>query len=58
MESREKGYGVPETAKILGIAVRTVRQWIADGKIHAVKPGNGKKWMVMESEIDRLMAGK
>ena len=54
----EKGYSVSEAAKLLGIAVRTVRQWIGDGKINAVKPGGGRKWMIMESEIARLRAGK
>lgn len=55
---KEKGYSVPEAAKLIGIKVRTVRQWIADGKINAVKPGGGKKWMIMESEIERLRSGK
>lgn len=55
---KEKAYSVQEAAELIGIKVRTVRQWIADGKIHAVKPGGGKKWIIMESEIDRLRDGK
>lgn len=49
-------YNVQEAAVLLGIKVRTVRQWIASGKLTAVK--NGKQWMINESEIDRILAGK
>lgn len=50
----EKLYSIPEAAPLIGIAVRTVRKWIAVGKINATKPGDGRKWMIRESEIKRL----
>lgn len=50
----EKGYNLIETAELLGIKVRTVRKWVADGKIHARKIEGTNRWIVMESEIKRL----
>lgn len=54
----QKSYSVPEAAKMLCIAVRTVRKWIADGKIRAEKSDGGNRWQITASEIDRLNAGK
>ena len=53
----EKGYNLLEVADLLGIRVRTVRQWIKDGKIHANKIPGSRRWIVMESEIRRLQNG-
>lgn len=50
----EKGYNLIETANMLGIKVRTARQWVHDGKIRANKIPNSQRWIVMESEIKRL----
>lgn len=50
----EKGYNLIETAELLGIKVRTVRKWVADGKIKARKIEGTNRWIVMESEIRRL----
>lgn len=50
----EKGYSLIETAGLLGIKVRTARQWVADGKIKANKITGSNRWIVMESEIKRL----
>lgn len=50
----EKGFGLVETANMLGIKVRTARQWVYDGKIRANKIPNSRRWIVMESEIKRL----
>lgn len=50
----EQGYTLKEVADILGLKVRTMRQWVHDGKMKAVKPADGKQWMVLESEVRRL----
>ena len=57
-ENIEKAYNISEVADILGIKVRTVRQWISDGKIQATKIAGTKRWIIMESEIKRLRNGK
>lgn len=50
----EMGYGISQTAELLGIKVRTARNWIASGIIHAKKICGTNRWIVMESEINRL----
>lgn len=50
----EKGYNLIEVASMLGIKVRTARQWVHDGKIHANKIHGSQRWIVMESEIKRM----
>ena len=54
MAEVEKAYDLLQAAELLGMKVRTVRQWVADGKIQAVKISGGKKWIIKESEIKRL----
>ena len=34
---------------------RTIRNWIKEGKIKAIRPG-ARAWYIAESEIDRLLA--
>lgn len=53
----EKGYNLNEVAELLGLKVRTVRQWVVDGKIKATKIPGSKRWIVMESEVRRLQNG-
>lgn len=50
----EKFYNIVNTAKLLGIKARTVRQWIKDGKIKAIKYEVSNRWFIPESEIIRL----
>ena len=50
----EKNYNIKETAEMLGIKVRTVREWIKNGKIKAFKYPYSNIWIVKESEIKRL----
>lgn len=50
----EKGYNLKEVADLLGLKVRTIRQWVHDGKIKAYKPVGAKQWIVFEDEIRRL----
>lgn len=49
-------YRIAEVAKILGFRERTVRQWIVDGKIKAVKIMS--EWRIPEEEIERLKKGE
>lgn len=56
-ETMEKGYSLREAADLLGMKVRTIRQWVHDGKIRAVKITGSRRWIVMESEIRRLQSG-
>ena len=46
-----KYYSLKEAAKLLGIQVRTVREWIRQGKIQAEKAENGWYWRISEEEI-------
>ena len=50
----ERKFGIVEAAKLLGIKPRTVREWIRNGKLKAHKPAGSYKWLISESEIDRL----
>lgn len=50
----EKGYSIVETAKLLGLQVRTAREWARVGKIKAKKIAGSNRWLIMESEILRL----
>lgn len=53
----EKGYNLIQVADALGLKVRTVRQWVKDGKIKATKIPQSRRWIVKESEILRLQGG-
>ena len=52
----EKYYNLNETAKILGVKVRTLREWLKDGTLLAHKYDGKKKWYVSQHEIDRLQS--
>lgn len=47
----KKSYGVRETALMMGVKVRTIRDWIAKGKLKAHKAPNGRYWRVYEDDI-------
>lgn len=53
----EKSYKLSDAAELLGIKVRTIRQWVHDGKIEAAKYPGGKHYYVKESEIRRIQDG-
>lgn len=57
MRENEKFYNLRKTSELLGIKVRTLRDWIVKGKIVAIKYPNGRKWFVSENEIERLKKG-
>ncbi len=49
----ERHYGTREVCEILGIANRTLRRWIKEGRIRAINIGG--RWRISESEIKRLL---
>jgi len=49
----ERYYSTREVCEILGIANRTIRRWIKEGRIRAVNV-NGR-WRIPESEVRRLL---
>lgn len=50
----ENGYNLQQVANALGMKVRTMRQWVHDGKLKATKIPGTKRWIVLESEVRRL----
>ena len=46
---------IREAAKMLGKKVRTIRYWIHEGKINAIKTGSGYKWLICMDEIERVL---
>lgn len=50
----EKGYNLIEVSQLLGIKVRTAREWVHNGKMKANKIAGTRRWIVMESEVQRL----
>lgn len=57
MDNVEKGFNLQEVANLLGMKVRTIRQWVHDGKLKANKISGTKRWIVLESEVRRLQNG-
>lgn len=53
----ERGYNLIEASQLLGIKVRTMRQWVHSGKAKANKIPSSRRWIIMESEIKRLQGG-
>lgn len=53
----QKNYNISQAGQILGIKVRTVRQWIHSGKIKAQKYPVSNRWFIPAEEIERLMHG-
>lgn len=56
-EEMERCYNLNQVADLLGIKVRTVREWVKNGKIRANKLAGSTRWAVSESEIARLQNG-
>ena len=50
----EKVYNTLQVAELLGLKLRTIRQYIQDGKINAKKVPGSRRWYVTESEVKRL----
>ena len=43
-----------QVADLLGITARTARKWVHDGVIKADKIPGTRRWIVLQSEVDRL----
>ena len=50
----EKQYDLKDTADILGVKIRTLRDWIKKGKITAKQYSNCGKLFIAQSEIERI----
>lgn len=57
-DQMEKNYSVKQAAILLGVKVRTVREWIVKGNIKAYKYDFSSRWFIPESELKRVMSGK
>lgn len=53
----ERYYNLNEASTLLGIKIRTAREWIHTHKMKAVKYENSTQWYVPESEIRRIQNG-
>ena len=54
-----RAYRVDETAEMVGVSVSTIRNWIRDGRLRALRPagpGAGRAVLVPAAEIARLLA--
>lgn len=47
-------YNIRQASELLGIKVRTVREWIRLGKLKAQKYPVSNRWFITEDEIKRL----
>lgn len=54
----DKMYNTYEAAQMLGLKVRTVREWIAQGKIKATHYMGGERWYISSAEIKRIAEGE
>lgn len=50
----QKRYNIKQASELLGIKVRTVREWIKQGKLKAEKYNCSNRWFITEDEINRL----
>lgn len=48
-------YNIRQVANILGVKVRTIREWIRNGKIHGEKNEISGRWYFTEEEVARLV---
>lgn len=48
-------YKLREASKLLGIKVRTLREWIKNGKIKARKLQGCPMWFIEQAEINRIL---
>lgn len=50
-----KFYNIRQASDMLGIKVRTAREWIKTGKLKAKKYECSNRWFIAEDEIRRLI---
>ena len=44
-------YSVKEVSRIFGVKVRTIRNWIAKGKLEAQKDERSRRWKISSNTI-------
>lgn len=54
-EMAERPFTAQEAADFLKVHINTVKRWIKEGRIKAVKIDRG--WRIKRSEIDRILDG-
>ena len=54
-EIYENRYSLRQASNLLGVKVRTLREWIRNGKIEAQKYEVSNRWFISQSEIDRIV---
>lgn len=52
-----KSYTIRQASSVLEMSVRTLREWVRNGKIKAVKYPGSNIWRIPESEITRVVGG-
>lgn len=59
MNRKNYGTRASELAKTLRLHPATVQEWCRSGKVDAIKVESGRfgRWLIEDSEVDRLMAG-
>ncbi len=50
--SAEQLYSIEQVAELVGVSDKTIRRWIAAGKVQAFK--RGRLWRIGQSELERL----
>ena len=59
-QSSEPGrtYTIAEVAALLRVTDKTIRRWLAAGRIHGVQPGGPRAaWRIPAAELERLLRG-
>lgn len=54
-DSLPRTYPVSEASRIAGVTDRTIRRWLADGYLPAVKVGG--RWRISQETLERLLSG-
>ena len=52
--TEENTYTIRQASNLLGIKVRTAREWLRTGKLHAKKDERSHRWKISDVEIKRL----
>lgn len=50
-----KVYTLQQVADVLGFKLRTIRQWVKDGKLEATKLG--REYRVTQEQLEKLLKG-
>jgi excisionase family DNA binding protein len=54
MKGDDLMYSIREAAEIIGVQVRTIREWLKLGKIHGEKNPISQRWFFTEEEVKRV----